>query len=180
MINQLGSSVRPVLSPDGNTLLYVTRHEAESGLRMRNLQTGEDRWVKYPITRDDQESRFTRDLYPGYAFLPGGKEIVYNNDGKIYRLDVTTGAEKLIPFNAKVSQDLGPKLDFPQKVEEGPVKVRLIQDPAESPDGKKLAFSALTHLYVMDIPGGKPQRLTREMRGSFSQSGHRTGNGSLT
>jgi len=161
LINQLGSSVRPVLSPDGNTLLYVTRHEAESGLRMRNLQTGEDRWVKYPITRDDQESRFTRDLYPGYAFLPGGKEIVYNNDGKIYRLDVTTGAEKLIPFNAKVSQDLGPKLDFPQKVEEGPVKVRLIQDPAESPDGKKLAFSALTHLYVMDIPGGKPQRLTR-------------------
>jgi len=175
LINQLGSSVRPVLSPDGNTLLYVTRHEAESGLRMRNLQTGEDRWVKYPITRDDQESRFTRDLYPGYAFLPGGKEIVYNNDGKIYRLDITTGAEKLIPFNAKVSQDLGPKLDFPQKVEEGPVKVRLIQDPAESPDGKKLAFSALTHLYVMDIPGGKPQRLTsgnaREFQSVWSADG---------
>jgi len=55
---------------------------------------------------------------------------------------------------------LGPKLDFPRKVEEGPVKVRLIQDAVESPDGKKLAFSALTHLYVMDIPGGKPQRLT--------------------
>jgi len=32
------------------------------------------------------------------------------------------------------------------------VKVRLIQDAVESPDGKKLAFSALTHLYVMDIP----------------------------
>src|SRR5499427_791209 len=160
LINQLGSSMRPVLSPDGSSLLYVTRHEAESGLRLRNLQTGEDRWVKYPITRDDQESRFTRDLFPGYAFLPGGKEIVYTNDGKFHRLNISTGEEKLIPFTAQVSQEIGPKLDFPQRVEEGPVKVRLIQDAVESPDGKKLAFSALTHLYIMDIPGGKPQRLT--------------------
>jgi hypothetical protein len=175
LIRQLGSSMRPVLSPDGTSLLYVTRHETESGLRLRNLQTGEDRWVKYPVTRDDQESRFTRDLFPGYAFLPGGKEIVYTNDGKIDRLDIATGAEKPIPFSAKVSQELGPKLDFPQKVEEGPVKVRLIQDPVESPDGQRLAFSALTHLYVMDIPGGKPRRLTsgdnKEFQPSWSADG---------
>jgi len=108
-----------VLSPDGNSLLYVTRYETESGLRLRNLQTGEDRWVKYPITRDDQESRFTRDLYPGYAYLPGGKEIVYTNDGKLHRLNIATGEGKLIPFTAQVSQELGPKLDFPRKVEKG-------------------------------------------------------------
>jgi Tol biopolymer transport system component len=160
LLQQLRSSFRPVLSPDGTQILYITRYETESGLRMRNLQTGEDRWVKYPITRDDQESRFTRDLFPGYAFLPGGKEIVYNQDGKIRRLELASGKDTAIPFTAQVSQELGPKLDFPQRVEEGPVKVRLIQDPAQSPDGKKLAFSAMTHLYVMDIPGGKPQRLT--------------------
>src|SRR2546430_12430459 len=68
--------------------------------------------------------------------------------------------------------DLGPKLDFPQKVEDGPVKVRLIQDPVESPDGKRLAFSALTHLYVMDIPGEKPRseerRVGKECRSRWS------------
>src|SRR2546430_17354336 len=114
----------------------------------------------YPITRDDQESRFTRDLFPGYAFLPGGKEIVYTNDGKFHRLNISTGEEKLIPFTAQVSQELGPKLDFPQTVEDGLVKARLIQDAVESPDGKTLAFPALTRLYLMALHGGKPLPLT--------------------
>jgi len=160
IIRQIESAFRPWLSPDGKQIVYATRYETETGLRLRNLETGEDHWVRYPVTRDDQESRFTRDVFPGYAFLPGGKEIVYNQDGKIKRLDLATGSEKVIPFKAQVSQDLGPKLDFPQKVEQGPVKVRLIMDPVESADGKKMVFSAMTHLYTMDIPGGKPQRLT--------------------
>ena len=175
LLQQLESSFRPVLSPDGTQVLYVTRYETESGLRVRNLQTGEDRWVKYPITRDDQESRFTRDLFPGYAFLPDGKEIVYNQDGKIRRLNLASGTEMVIPFTAKVSQELGPKLDFPLRVEEGPVKARLIQDPVESPDGKELAFSALTHLYTLDLPAGKPRRVTsgnaREFQPAWSPDG---------
>jgi Tol biopolymer transport system component len=175
LLEQAESSFRPVLSPDGTQLLYVTRYETESGLRLRNLQTGEDRWVRYPITRDDQESRFTRDLFPGYAFLPDGKEIVYNQDGKIRRLNIATGAESVIPFTAQVSQELGPRLDFPQRVEQGPVKVRLIQGPAESPDGKRMVFSAMTHLYIMDIPNGKPERLTsgnaREFQPAWSPDG---------
>jgi Tol biopolymer transport system component len=160
IIQQSLSAFRPVLSQDGKTMLYVSRFETESGLRMRNLETGDDKWVRYPITRDDQESRFTRDVFPGYAFLPGGQEIVYNQDGKIRRLNVATGSESTIPFTAQVSQEIGPKLDFPQKVEQGPVKVRLIQDATESPDSKKLAFSAMTHLYTIDLPNGKPVQLT--------------------
>jgi Tol biopolymer transport system component len=175
IIEQIESAFRPMLSPDGKQIVYATRYETETGLRLRNLETGEDRWVRYPVTRDDQESLFTRDVFPGFAFLPGGKEIVYNQDGKIKRLDLATGTEKVIPFTAQVSQDLGPKLDFPQKVDEGPLKVRLIMDPMESPDAKKLAFSAMTHLYTMDLPGGKPQRLTkgnaREFQPAWSPDG---------
>ena len=160
IIEQPRSAMRPGLTPDGKFLLYVTRHETETGIRLRNLETGEDHWVRYPVTRDDQEAIFSRDLFPGYAFLPGGKEIVYNQDGKIVRLNLESGTETNIPFTAEVALEIGPKLDFPQKVEQGPVKVRLIHDPAESPDGKKLAFSAMTHLYTLDLPNGKPARLT--------------------
>src|SRR6266851_7342719 len=74
LIHQIKSAFRPVLSQDGKQVLYVTRY--------------------------DQESLFTRDVFPGYAFLPGGKEIVYNQDGKIKRLDLVTGTEKIIPFTA--------------------------------------------------------------------------------
>ncbi|HEY2351657.1 MAG TPA: amidohydrolase family protein [Candidatus Acidoferrum sp.] len=175
IIAQPESAFRPALSPDGKELVYVTRYETETGLRLRNLDTGEDRWVKYPVTRDDQESLFTRDVFPGFAFLPNGKEIVYNQDGKIRRLDLASGTEKIIPFTAQVSQDIGPKLDFPQRVEQGPVKSRLIMDPVESPDSKRLVFSAMTHLYTVDFPHGAPQRVTsgnaREFEPAWSPDG---------
>ncbi len=171
----LGSAVRPVVSPDGTKLVYATRYETETGLRLRDLKTGEDRWLKYPVQRDDQESRFTRDLLPGYAFLPDGKEIIVSYGGKIHRLSIEKGEDRVIPFTAQVSQELGPRLNFPRRVEQDPVRARLIQDAAQSPDSKRLVFSALTHLYMMDIPGGKPRRLTssnaREFQPTWSPDG---------
>ncbi len=85
------SAMRPLLSPDGTKLLYGTRYETETGLRLRDLGTGEERWLKYPVQRDDQESSHTRDLLPGYAFLPDGKSIVLSFGGKIHRVEIATG-----------------------------------------------------------------------------------------
>ncbi|MFQ5816641.1 MAG: amidohydrolase family protein [Terriglobia bacterium] len=171
-----GSAFRPLLSPDGTKLVYGTRYETKTGLRLRELGTGEEHWLRYPVQRDDQESRFTRDLLPGYAFTPDGKEIVVSYGGKIHRVDVETGAARMIPFTAKVSQEVGPLLNFPVRVDEGPVRARLIQAPVQSPDGKRLAFSALTHLYVMDIPDGMPRRFTadtaREFQPAWSPGGN--------
>jgi Tol biopolymer transport system component len=155
-----GGAFRPWLSPDGKKLVYGTRFETDTGLRIRDLTTGEDRWLKYPVQRDDQESRATRDLLPNYAFTPDGRAVVLSYGGKIHSVNVETGTARTIPFTAKVSQEAGPLLDFPARVDEGPVRVRLVMGPVESPDGKRVAFSALTQLYVMDLPGGKPTRVT--------------------
>jgi imidazolonepropionase-like amidohydrolase len=43
----------------------------------------------------------------------------------------------------------------------------LIRHPAMSPDGKRVAFSAFNKIYVMDLPGGAPKRLTDMPAGEF-------------
>ncbi len=155
-----GGAVRPLVSPDGHWLVYGTRFETQTGLRIRNIDSGEDRWLKYPIQRDDMESAATGDLLPGYAFLPEGRDLVTTFDGKIQRVNVATGDARIIPFTAKVSQELGPLNRYPRRAEDGPVRSRLILDATQSPDGRKLVFSAMTHLYSMEIPGGTPRRIT--------------------
>ena len=125
-----GSGFRPAISPDGKTLVYGTRVDNQTGLRIRDLTSGEERWLKLPIQRDEQESRYTRDLIPGYAFTPDGKSVLAAYGGKIHRLDVQTGADQVIPFTARVSQPVGSRLNFPIRVDDGPVKARLIQAPS--------------------------------------------------
>lgn len=164
-----GSAFSPVISPDGSTLIYATRYDGETGFRVRELKTGEERWLKYPIQRDDQETFFapTRDLIPGYAFTPDGSAILASYGGKINRIDVATGQSKVIPFKVNVSLDVGPLLDYPERLPDGPIRARIIQRPSESPDGKQLVFAALAHVYVLDFATGKPRQLTNTPGGEF-------------
>lgn len=41
--NRYGGAMRPTLSPDGRWLVYATRHVSHTGLRIRDLETGEER-----------------------------------------------------------------------------------------------------------------------------------------
>jgi Tol biopolymer transport system component len=160
MSDELGSAMRPVLSPDGRWLVYATRWDAQTGLRVRDLKSGDDSWLIYPVTRDDQESASTRDLMPGSSFTPDSKALVTSFDGKIWRVDVPSGEATPIPFTAKVEQKLGPKVHFDYPVEDGPVRARQIRYPRLSPDGTKLAFTALDRLWVMDYPKGQARRVS--------------------
>ncbi|MFQ5570101.1 MAG: amidohydrolase family protein [Rhodothermales bacterium] len=159
--SRFGSALRPTLSPDGKWLVYGTRHEAQTGLRLRDLETGEERWLAYPVQRDDQESRATRDVLPGMSFTPDSKEVVVSYGGKIWRVPVDGGEARAVPFTVEADVELGPELDFDYPVDDGPTfVVRQIRDAVPSPDGTHLAFVALDRLYVMAYPDGTPRRLT--------------------
>ena len=167
-----GGAVRPVISPDGKTLVYGTRFETETGLRARNLETGEDRWLAYPITRDDQESRATRDLLPAYSFTPDGSAIITTSGGKIERIAIEDGTRTVIPFTANVKLDIGPNLIYQDEAApEGPVVARMVQKPALAPSGKLVVFSALGELYSMNLAeGAKPVKIARAGKNVFQPS----------
>jgi Tol biopolymer transport system component/imidazolonepropionase-like amidohydrolase len=166
--NAQGSAMRPVLSPDGRWLVYGTRHKTDTGLRIRNLETGAERWLAWPVTRDDQESRASRDTLPRYDFLPDGRSIVVPIAGKLQRIDVESGTKTPIPFTARVQAEVAARAYTPVRIDDGPnVRARLVRWPRLSPDGRRLVFSALNHLYVMDYPGGTPRRLTDADEGEF-------------
>lgn len=171
-----GGAVRPRISPDGKTLVYGTRHETQTGLRVRDLETGEDRWLAYPITRDDQESRATRDLLPAYSFTPDGSALIINSGGKIEQIALSDGARSVIPFTAQVKLDVGPNLVQQEKDPEGPVVARMAQAPALSPSGQTVVFSALGELYSMNLSAdATPQKIDRAGSSAFQPSWSKDG-----
>lgn len=169
--NAQGSAMRPILSPDGKKLIYATRFEGSTALRVRDMETGEERWLINNVTRDDQESRGTRDLMPGYCFMPDGKSLIVPVNGKIQRVDFETGKATAIPFTAKVQAEIAPRVYFENRVDDSAtVRARLIRWPAMSPDGKRVVFSSLNKLWVADLPSGTARRLTDSQAGEFMPS----------
>lgn len=161
LTTRYGSAFTPVLSKDGQWLVYGSRYEDKTGLVIRNLKNGDEKWLAYPVQRDDQESIATMGVLPGMAFTPDSKAVIASYGGKIYRIPVNGSKPEQIPFNADVDLELGPRLEFKYPVSDTAYQLATqIRDAVPSPDGKKLAFTVLNKLYLMDYPGGAPKRLT--------------------
>lgn len=159
--SRYGSAFTPVLSKDGKWLVYGSRFEDKTGLVIRNIASGDEKWLAYPVQRDDQESMATMGVLPGMSFTPDSKAIVASYGGKIYRIPVDGGKPTEIPFTANMELELGPRLEFKYPVSDtSHALATQIRDAVPSPDGKKLAFTVLNRLYVMDYPKGTPRRLT--------------------
>ncbi len=164
---ELGSAVRPRISPDGHWLIYGTREDVKTGIRARDLKTGAEHWVRYPIDRDDQEGIGARDLLPGYAFTQDSQCILISYGGHIHQLEIASGKATEIPFHAEVKQPLAPLVHTDHRVEEGRVVAHIASDATLSPQGHQAVISALAHLYTTTLSGGAPQRLTKAEDAEF-------------
>jgi Tol biopolymer transport system component/imidazolonepropionase-like amidohydrolase len=174
MSSRYGSAIRPQLSPDGSMLVYGTRHASETGLRIRDLESGAERWLAFPVQRDDQESTAELDALPGYAFTPDGSEVVLSYGGKLWRVPVAGGDPIEIAFTVEVERTIGPEVRFEYAVEDDPrLVVRQIRDAVPSPDGNRIAFTALNRLYVQDLPDGSPRELAPASGNGSAVAGHR-------
>ena len=158
-----GSAVRPTLSPDGKWMVYGSRFEAQTGLRIRDLATGEDRWLAFPTQRDDMESRAAMDALPGMAITPDSRHLIASYGGRLWRIAVDGSGQSEIPFSVNATIAAGPRVQFDYTISDSAQFVaRQLRDPVPSPDGSKLAFTVLDRLYVMDWPNGTPRRVTSQ------------------
>lgn len=168
MTSRYGSAFRPALSPDGRWLVYGTRHETQTGLRLRNLGNGDERWLAYPVQHDEMESRATLDVLPGYSFTPDSRAVVVSYGGEIWRVPIDSGAAVKIPFEADVRLDVGPEVKFAYRVDTtAMVTARQIRSPVASSDGRFLAFTAFDRLWVRNTATGESRRVTGAEVGEY-------------
>ncbi len=159
--SRYGSAFTPTLSKDGKWLAYGSRYQDKTGLILRNLQTGDERWLAYPVQRDEQESIAPQGVLPGMSFTPDSKFLVTSYGGHLWKIPVDGNKATEIPFEADVALQMGPRLYFNYAVKDTSAALTTqIRDAVPSPDGKQLAFTALNRLYVMDYPGGTAKRVT--------------------
>lgn len=160
--SRYGSAFSPTLSPDGKWLVYGSRYEDQTGLVKRDLASGDEEWLAYPIQRDEQESIAPLGVLPAMTFTPDSKSVIASWGGKLHKVNIDGSGSTEIPLDVDVELEMGPRLKFDYPIsDEEKMIVTQIRDGVPSPDGSKLAFTSLNRLYVMDLPEGEPKRLSK-------------------
>lgn len=192
-----GGAIRPTPSPDGKTLAFVRRVRRpqapkpneedkelgsgpsilESTLFLKDLSTGVERAVWGGLERDLQEAWSVYGVYPAFAWTPDSKHIVAWAQGKIWRIDPARGSAAEIPFHVTDTREVRTALRVPQAVAPDRFAVHQLRSVNVSPDGQRVVYSALGHLYLKDLKSdARPRRLTTadnrfEFFPSFSRDG---------
>jgi Tol biopolymer transport system component/imidazolonepropionase-like amidohydrolase len=177
LTGEFGGAVAPTPSPDGKRLAFVRRLRGRTHVEVMDLASGDVRRLPGEVQRDNQEGFAFHGVFPGMDWTSDGKAILATHEGRLWLLDAEGGPRRAVPFTAAVEQKVTEAVRFPRRVGEGDVRARILRWPVESRDGKRLVFSALGHLYTMDLPAGTPRRLTDakelEYAPAFSADGSR-------
>ena len=168
-------AMKPAVTPDGRQLVYGAVKDGRTGLKVRELETGKERWLAYPIQRNQLESRATRDVLPNFGITPDSRALFAVWNGQIHRINFDDGNDHVVSFEADVSLEVTSRLNFPQRVEQGEVRARGIQQLAVSINGR-VAFSSLGRIWITDLTGTATRRLTdterpREFMPAWSADG---------
>ena len=154
-----GGAVRPVPSPDGQRLAFVRRVSNRSTLFVKDLADGRERPIWSGLDRDLQEAWSVQGVYPSFAWLPGSRELVLWAQGRLWRVDSVRRDAVEIPFHVKDTREIRAALRVPVEVAPDRFDVKQLRGVNVAPQGDRLVYSALGHLYLRPLPDGVPRRL---------------------
>lgn len=180
IITGTGGAIRPTPSPDGKYLAFISRDDFASNLYLYNLQSGEETKIYEDLERDLQETWAIHGVYPNIAWTPNSDSLVFWDDGQINRLDIDSKKSTVINFHVKTTKKTQKALQFKQQLPQDTFSVKMLRDVEISPNGKKVVFESMGHIYTRNISQGKAtgkaKRLTKqkshfELNPSFSRDG---------
>lgn len=158
-----GGSIRPTPSPDGKSLAFIRRVRYKSVLYVMDIASGRETPVYDGLDRDMQETWAIHGVYPGFSWTPDNTSLVVWTAGGFKRIDATTKSVADIPFHVKGTRAVQEAVRFPVEVAPKDFKVKMLRWTAVNPQGDKVVYQALGHLWIKDLKGGAaPKRLTRQ------------------
>jgi imidazolonepropionase-like amidohydrolase/Tol biopolymer transport system component len=165
-----GGAIRPTPSPDGKRLAYVRRVRFQSTLFVQELDSGIERAVYGELDRDLQETWAIHGVSPAMSWSADSRELLFWAGGKIRRLDVASGQSRVVPFRVRDTRRVAEALRFPVDVAPERFPLKMLRFVEVAPDGSRVLYQALGKLWVKELPGGAPRRLTNE-DGAFEYDG---------
>lgn len=151
-----GSASRPVVSPDGAWLYFVSRERTKTLLERIALASGRRETVADWLSPDELETFALHGTYPGIDWTDDGDLVVWAA-GKLWRFDPETRERAEIPFRVHGEWTLHDTTRWPVPVPDT-VKAKVIRWPTLSSRGS-WAFSALGALWVR-TPDGQTTRIS--------------------
>lgn len=165
-----GSASRPTVSPDNRKLAFVKRVRTKTVLFIHDLETGEEWPIYDALNKDQMEAWAIFGTYPNFSWMPNGNEIVFWARGKIQKINIENLQVRAIPFQVDTKIKIAETHRVQHQVDADEFTAKVIRHAKTSPDGKRIVFSALGHLWTKNLPNGKPKRLTKSMDLEFEPS----------
>jgi Tol biopolymer transport system component/imidazolonepropionase-like amidohydrolase len=177
-----GGAIAPEVSPDGRWLTFARRipngtisykgHQLgpRTALWIRDLSTGAERVLLDPIEQDMSEGMKVWRVLPGYSWARDSKSLVISQGGHIQRVWIDGGKRVMVPFTAHVHRTLSEMAYASRPASGGAFEARALRWHTPSPDGKRMVFQAVGHLWLMDLAASVPHRLTAAQFSAYEYS----------